>query len=330
MIEKKKIAVIGSGPAGIEVSRMLLAKNYEVHVFEKLKELGGLYIFGVPDWRINKERIEERIEELKEKGLKSHTGIEVGKDITLDELLKKFNAIILATGAWKPRMIRCEGVELKGVFHAFDYLTRLNLYKKGYLSEDKLLRVKGKTFVVGAGDVAMDAAREARREGAEVCLLYRRSRAEMPCSEEEFKNAEKEGISFRFLVNIKKFIGNEKGYLTKIQLIRMKLGEPDESGRPRPIPIEGSEFEIQADTCILATGEIPTPPFKDEEYGIKLTKKGAILTDKEWHTTRKGVFAIGDLATGPANFGTAIKSAIECAKSVDDYLKTGEWPKNIS
>ena len=322
----KKIAIIGGGPAGLEAARILLDKNYEVHIFEKLDELGGLYIFGVPDWRIDKERIRKKIEDLKKKGLKPHTGVEVGKDVSMEELFQEFDAIILATGAWKPRMIKCEGIELEGVFHAFDYLTRLNLYRKNYLPANELLKAEGKTFVVGAGNVAMDAAREARREGAEVCLLYRRSRAEMPCGEEEFKAAEREGISFRFLVNVKKFIGDEKNHLSKIQLIRMKLGEPDESGRPKPIPIEGSEFEIQADTCILATGEIPTPPFKDEEYGIKLDERKRILTDKEWRTTRKGVFAIGDLAIGPSDFGSAVKSAIECVKAVDDYLKTGEWP----
>ena len=321
---KKKIAVVGGGPAGLEVSRLLLKKGYEVHVYERLEELGGLYIFGVPDWRIDKSRIKERIKEIKELGLIAHTGIEVGRDVDLEELINSYDAVILATGAWKPKLVRWEGVELRGVIHAFDYLTKLNLVNHGYLKEDELIKAVGKTFVVGGGDVAIDAAMEARKEGAEVTILYRRSEAEMPCNKEEIEVVKNEGIKILCLTNVKKFVG-EEGRLKKIIAIKMRLGEPDESGRPKPIPIEGSEFELEADTCILATGEIPTPPFEDEKYGIKLSSKGNVIVDGKWRTTRKGVFAIGDLATGPLNFGSAVRSAIECADSVEEYLETGEW-----
>nr|NIQ06295.1 FAD-dependent oxidoreductase [Candidatus Korarchaeota archaeon]NIU84049.1 FAD-dependent oxidoreductase [Candidatus Thorarchaeota archaeon]NIW14192.1 FAD-dependent oxidoreductase [Candidatus Thorarchaeota archaeon]NIW52298.1 FAD-dependent oxidoreductase [Candidatus Korarchaeota archaeon] len=184
----EKVAVVGGGPAGMTVSRELKKKDYEVHIYDKMEEIGGLWIFGLPDWRMDKSKIEKKIKETKERGIKVHTGVEVGKDIELDELIDGFDAVILATGAWDAWMPPWEGIDLPSVFHGFTYLLKRNLYKRGYISKDATLKAKGRTYVIGGGNTAMDACREAAREGADVHLLYRRSRELMPCSDQEFKD----------------------------------------------------------------------------------------------------------------------------------------------
>lgn len=326
-MDSEKVAVIGGGSAGITVSDDLREEDFEVHIYEKMEEIGGLWIFGLPNWRMDKSKIEKRKKELKESGVKTHTGVEVGEDIKLGELIEEFSAVVIATGAWQPWMPPWEGKDLPSVFHGFNYLIKRNLHKRGYIPEEETLKAEGRTYVIGGGNTAMDAAREAVREGADVHILYRRSEELMPCGAAELKDTREEGVKCHFLRNVKRFIGDED--LEAIEVVKMKLGEPDESGRPRPISIEGSEYKIEADTAIAAIGQSPTPPFDEKNYGIKTEDWGRIKTDDKWRTTREGVFAIGDVATGPEDFASAIQSGIQCANSVKEYLKTGEWDVDI-
>lgn len=323
----EKIAVIGGGPAGMTISDDLREEGFEVHIYEKRESIGGLWIYGLPDWRMDKSNIEKRIEELKEANVKIHTKVNVGKDIKLGELIEDFDAVVIATGAWEPWMPSWEGKDLPSVFHGFNYLIKRNLYKMGYIPEEETLKAEGRTYVIGGGNTAMDAAREAIREGADVHILYRRSKELMPCSSAELRDTKEEGVKFHFLRNVKRFIGEED--LEGIEVVKMKLGEPDESGRPKPIAIEGSEFKIEANTAIAAIGQSPTPPFDEKQYGIKTTEWGRIKTDDKWRTSREGIFAIGDVATGPKDFSTAIRGGIQCANSVKEYLKTGKWGVKI-
>ena len=324
----KKVCIIGAGPAGLTAAGYLICKGYQVDVYDRLPEPGGLLIFGIPDFRFNKQFVLKGIKELYELGVKFILQIEVGKNITIEDLINKYDAVIISTGTWKSRELNIPGSNLDGILHALEFLVDVALAKKGYKRKNIIPSLSGsRVAVIGGGNTAMDAARYAIRDKAkEVIILYRRNRESAPAGKAEIKEAEKEGVKFLWLTSPCRFIGDKENRLKAIELVKMKLGEIDHTGRPRPIPIKGSEFIMEFDKAIIAIGEIPTPPFNDEEYGIKLTRRGTILTDDKGRTTRKGVFAAGDVTTGPSLVGLAMMRGKKVAKSVHEYLETNEWP----
>ncbi|RLF90309.1 glutamate synthase [Thermococci archaeon] len=318
----KKVAIIGAGPSGLTVAGEMICNGHEVHVFDSLPEPGGLLIFGIPEWRIPKEPIKKGIEELKSAGVKFHLNHKVD-DEEFSEILESYDAVFVGTGAWEPISMGLEGEDLEGVYQAMDYLFKVAMVREGYSKEEEIPNLGERVAVIGCGDVAMDACRTAKRRGAkEVFVIYRRSRKEAPATEMELQDAEKEGIEFMWLTNPTKFIGRKR--VEKMELIKMKLGEPDSSGRPRPEPIPGSEFEMDVDSVILAIGQRPTPPFKGD-FGIKV-EWGRIVTDEEGRTTRKGVFAGGDVSLGPRKIGDAISTGKKAARAMEMYLSDGYWP----
>ena len=312
---RKKIAVIGSGPAGLTAAYELARKGYPVTVFESLPEPGGMLRAGIPEFRLSRKVLDTEIERIKGLGVEIRTNVTVGKDLTIDGLLKDgYKAVFIATGAPKSRKLRVEGEELKGVMHAIDLLREVNMRKKVEMGD--------RVAVIGGGNVAIDAARAVLRLGAkEVTILYRRSREEMPANPWEVRHGEKEDVKIQFLVAPKKILGKD-GRLVAIECIRMELGEPDESGRRRPIPIENSEFTIQLDTMILAIGESPDPSLLPK--GIEVTRQNTITVDPiTLETSLPGIFAGGDVVSGPATVIEAIVAGRRVASSIDDYLTGG-------
>jgi len=291
-----------------------------------LPEPGGLLIFGIPDFRLPKDKIKRGIKELEELGVRFHCNTKIGETLKLGDLIEKYDAVIIATGTWKGKILSCPGSDLKGVISAFEWLTKLHLCKRGYLDESQVPKIGKNVVVIGGGEVAMDAARTALREGAEkVTVAYRRRKVDMPAQGDTVEAAMKEGVEFIFLVQPTKILGDDEGKVRAIELVRNELGPLDSSGRPRPIPKPGTEFELECDTVVFAIGERATPPFEDEEYGIKLTRWGTIWTDEKGRTTCKGVFAAGDVVNGPSLIGEAVKSALRMVSGVEEYLKTGGW-----
>jgi len=324
----KKIAIIGAGPGGLTVAGELICKGHDVDVYEALPEPGGLLVFGIPDFRMPKDEIMRGIEELKNLGVRFFCNTKVSKDIDLGELLEKYDAVIIATGAWREREIDIPGRELKGVYTVLELLSKLALSNRGFIDKKDVPEIGKRVVIIGGGNSALDAARTIKRMGANVTIIYRRTKEYMPAFKSEVNAAEKEGINFIFLASPIRFISDEEGRVKAVECIKMKLGPPDSSGRPRPEPIPGSEFQVPCDTVILAIGELPTPPFHDgEKYGIKTDQKGRIITDEKGRTTRRGVFAVGDVVTGPKDIASAIKMGKIVAEAVDEYLRTGEWPK---
>ncbi len=323
----KKVAIIGAGPGGLAAAGELICRGHEVVVYDMLPEPGGLLIFGIPEFRMPKAAIKRGIKELEELGVKFVCNTKVGKDIDLEEIIKENDAVIIATGAWEERALKVPGSDLEGVYSVLDFLVKLALHREGYISADEVPKIGKKVVVIGGGNSAMDGARTAKRLGADVTVVYRRTKEYMPASKAEVKHTEKEGVKFIFLASPSRIIGDEKGRVKAIECIRMKLGEPDASGRPRPEPIPGSEFTIECDTVITAIGEIPTPPFNGDasKYGIDVDSRGRIITDELGRTSRKGVFALGDVVTGPKDIGSAISMGKKVARAADDYLKTGTW-----
>jgi len=329
----KKVAIIGSGPAGLAAAGYLVCEGHEVHVYERLPEPGGMLMFAIPSYRIPKENIRKGIRELIDLGVKFHLETKIigepepctegdeliKRKIKFEELLNDYDAILITTGTWSSRRIGIPGEKLKGVYSALDYLFKIRAYELSYLPKEAVHPTGKKVAVIGAGLAAIDASEEALRQGAkEVCILYRRTINEAPAGEYEIKRILKKGVKFIELVSPIEFVGTEK--LEYIKLIRMKLGAPDESGRPRPEPVPKSEFIMEFDTVLLAIGEIPTPPFTREYSGIKIGKNGRIQVDEKYRTTRKGVFAAGDVVTGPSRVGLAMKSGINAAIAIDEYL----------
>lgn len=297
-------------------------------VYDRLPEPGGLLIFGIPDFRFNKKFVMKGIQELYELGVNFILRTEVGKDISLDKLISAYDAVIISTGTWKSRKLNIPGSDLYGIYYALEFLVDAALANKGYKRKDIIPSLSGRRVaVIGGGNTAMDAARYAIRENAkEVVIIYRRNRESAPAGIAEIKEAENEGVKFLWLTTPSRFLGDDKKRLCAIELTRMKLGEPDYTGRPKPIPIPRTEHVLEFDTAIIAIGEIPTPPFKDEEFGIKLTSRGTILTDDKGRTTRKGVFAAGDVATGPSLVGLALMKGKKVAEAVVEYLENNIWP----
>ena len=321
----KKVAVVGSGPAGLTVAGDLILLGHDVTIFEALHKSGGVLVYGIPEFRLPKAIVQYEVDYLLELGVKLETDEVIGKIATIPELLGEdgFDAVFVGTGAGAPRFQKIEGENLNGVFSANEYLTRCNLMK-AYRFPDTLTPIKTKRRVatIGGGNVAMDSARTALRLGAEKSLIvYRRSREEMPARAEEVHHAGEEGVIFNFLVNPLRFIGNERKELVAMECIRMELGEPDDSGRRRPVPIKGSEFILEVDTAIVAIGNFPNPLIGDTTPGLDIHTWGTIKADEETgQTSLKGVYAGGDVVTGAATVISAMGAAKKAAEAMHRYL----------
>ncbi|MGA1871539.1 MAG: bifunctional dihydroorotate dehydrogenase B NAD binding subunit/NADPH-dependent glutamate synthase [bacterium] len=323
--KNKKVAVIGAGPAGLTAAGDLIQMGYEVTVFEALHKAGGVLVYGIPEFRLPKQIVQREVGYVRKLGAEIITNQIVGQTISVDELFESgYDALFIGTGAGLPYFMGIPGENLNGVYSANEFLTRNNLMKS-YLFPEYDTPVKKATnyAIVGGGNVAMDSARVSKRLGGKnVYLVYRRSRTEMPAREEEIVNAEAEGIDFRLLTNPIRVIGDENGWVKGIECIKMRLGEPDESGRRRPVPITGSEHIIDVDVFIVAIGQGPNPLLTSRTPGIALTKKGNIIADEETGaTSRPGVFAGGDIVTGAATVILAMGAGKKAAKAIDQYLQ---------
>lgn len=322
-----KVAVIGSGPAGLVCASDLARFGYEVTVFEALHKAGGVLEYGIPEFRLPKEKVlGPAIDSVKALGVKIETNVVVGRTVTIDSLMDNegFEAVFVGTGAGLPKFMGIPGENLCGVFSANEFLTRNNLMKAwrgDYLTP---IHVGRKVCVVGGGNVAMDAARTALRLGAEVHIVYRRTEAELPARKEEVRHAMEEGIVFDMLTNPVEILGDERGWVKAVRCIRMELGEPDASGRRSPIPVEGSEFEIPTETVIMALGTSPNPLISRTTQGLETDRKGCLVADGTGATTRPGVFAGGDAVTGAATVILAMGAGRKAAKAIDEYLSKGE------
>ena len=320
----QKVAVIGSGPAGLACASDLAKWGYDVTIFEALHKAGGVLEYGIPEFRLPKDRVlKHEINAVRELGVKIETNVIVGRTITIDALMDKegFEAVFIGTGAGLPKFMNIPGENLCGVFSANEFLTRNNLMKAW--REDYLTPIHAgrKVCVVGGGNVAMDAARTALRLGAEVHIVYRRTEAELPARREEVHHAAQEGIIFDMLTNPVEVIGDEKGWVKALKCIRMELGEPDESGRRSPVPIPGSEFEIPTETVIMALGTSPNPLISKTTQGLETNRRGCLVATEEGATTRPGVFAGGDAVTGAATVILAMGAGRTAARAIDAYLK---------
>ncbi len=321
----KKVAVIGAGPAGLTVAGELSKKGHEVTVFEALHKAGGVLVYGIPEFRLPKAIVQREVDYVEKLGAKIKVDAIIGQTMTLDELFESgFDAVFIGTGAGLPYFLNIPGENLNGVYSANEFLTRANLMKAYLFPEyDTPVRVGSKVAVVGGGNVAMDAARVSRRLGADVYLVYRRSREEMPARAEEAHHAEEEGIDFRLLTNPVKIIGDENGWVKGIECVKQQLGEPDASGRRRPMDIPGSNYVIDVDVVIIAIGQGPNPILTSTTPGLKLRKSGNIEADPETgKTSREGVFAGGDIVTGAATVILAMGAGRVAAKAIDEYLQT--------
>lgn len=323
----KKVAVVGSGPSGLTVAGDLILKGHEVTVFEAFHKAGGVLVYGIPEFRLPKEIVFSEVAGLESLGVKVECNAVVGRVMTLDELFEEgFDAIYLGVGAGLPTFLNIEGENHIGVFSANEYLTRSNLMKAYLFPEYDTPVIKGKNVItIGAGNVAMDSARTALRLGAKSSkIVYRRSKAEVPARAAEVHHAEEEGVEFFFLTSPVKFYGDEKGRLTGMTGLKMELGEPDASGRRRPIPIKDSEFDLECDMAIIAVGAGANPLLTKSTKGLELNKWGYIVTDEETgKTTKKGVWAGGDIVTGSATVILAMGAGRKAADSIHQYLTLG-------
>ncbi|HOJ71202.1 MAG TPA: bifunctional dihydroorotate dehydrogenase B NAD binding subunit/NADPH-dependent glutamate synthase [Syntrophorhabdaceae bacterium] len=325
----KKVAVVGAGPAGLTVAGELAKKGHDVTIFEALHKAGGVLVYGIPEFRLPKAIVQREVDYVEKLGVKINVDTIIGQTTTVDELFAQgYDAIFIGTGAGLPYFMNIPGENLNGVYSANEFLTRANLMKAYLFPEyDTPVRVGSKVAVIGGGNVAMDAARVSKRLGADdVYLIYRRSRAEMPARAEEAHHAEEEGIDFRLLTAPVRVIGDEHGWVKGIECVKMELGEPDASGRRRPVEIKGSNHVIDVDVVIVAIGQGPNPILTSTTEGLKLRKSGNIEADPETgKTSRKGVFAGGDIVTGAATVILAMGAGRKAAASIDEYLRTGNW-----
>ena len=318
----KRVAVVGSGPAGLSCSADLARAGVDVTIFEALHEAGGVLVYGIPEFRLPKSLVKKEIDGVKSLGVKIETDVVVGKSVFVEELLEEYDAVFIASGAGVPMFMHVKGENLNGVYSANEYLTRVNLMKAYKADSVTPIRRAKRTVVVGAGNVAMDAARTALRLGSEVTLVYRRSRAEMPARAEEIEHAEQEGVKFDLLVNPVEILGDENGNVKGARLIRMQLGEPDASGRRRPVEIEGSEFEIECDQIIVALGTTPNPIIKKSFPSLETSKKGTIVADDNGKTNVDKLYAGGDAMTGAATVILAMGAGKRSAKAIlDEFAK---------
>jgi glutamate synthase (NADPH/NADH) small chain len=328
----KRVALVGSGPASLTAAGDLVQKGHEVTVFEALHEIGGVLVYGIPEFRLPKEIVRREVDNLRRLGVEFQTNVVVGKTVTIDELLKEegYHAVFVATGAGLPHFLGIPGEHLNGVYSANEFLTRVNLMKAyrfpGY--DEPIYDCRGRRVaVVGGGNTALDAIRTALRLGAQTAtLIYRRSEAEMPGRKEEVKHAREEGVELRVLTHPVEFLGDGKGWLVGARCVRTSLGEPDASARARPVPVPGSEFEIPLDVAIVAVGTGPNPLVQSTTPNLATNKKGYIQADPETlKTSSKGVFAGGDIVTGSATVILAMGAGRRAARAMDEYLRTGVW-----
>lgn len=317
-----KVAIVGAGPSGLTCAGDLAKKGYEVTIFEALHEAGGVLMYGIPEFRLPKDIVRKEIENLKALGVNIVTNFVVGRSDTIDALMEEdgFEAVFVGSGAGLPRFMNLEGENLKGVFSANEFLTRINLMKAYKEDSNTPIYHPKKCVVVVGGNVAMDAARCARRLGAEVHIVYRRSMEELPARKEEVEHAQEEGIIFDLLNNPVKVIGDDQGWVSHVECIKMELGEPDASGRRRPIPVEGSEFQIEADCMIMAIGTSPNPLIRSTTPGLEVNRRGCLVVDENEMTTKDGVYAGGDAVTGAATVISAMGAGKKAASSIDEYL----------
>lgn len=320
----KKIAIVGSGPAGLTAAGELLKMGHEVTIFEAFHKPGGVLVYGIPEFRLPKAIVAKEVDYLRKLGAEIELNVLIGKTKTVDDLLERegYDAVFIGTGAGLPMFLNLPGENLTGVYSANEYLTRINLmkaYRDGY---ETPIKVGNKVAVIGAGNVAMDSARSSLRLGQpEVHIVYRRSRKEMPARDEEIEHAEEEGVQFELLTNPVRFIGDEDGHVKALECIKMKLGEPDESGRRRPIPIEGTEHQFEADTVVVALGTRPRSFISDTTPDLKVSDWGTIEVDEETgETSKPGVFAGGDIVTGAATVIQAMGAGRKASRTIDEYV----------
>lgn len=319
-----KVAVIGSGPAGLTCAGDLAKLGYDVTIFEALHEAGGVLVYGIPEFRLPKSKVvAAEVENVKSLGVKIETNVIIGRSVTIDELMEKegFEAVFIGSGAGLPRFMGIPGEQAKGVFSANEFLTRNNLmkaFKEGY--DTPIARGK-KVVVVGGGNVAMDAARTALRLGAEVHIVYRRSEAELPARVEEVHHAKEEGVIFDLLQNPTEILVDENGCVKGVRVIKMELGEPDESGRRRPVEIPRSEYEIEADTVIMSLGTSPNPLISSTTRGLDVNKRGCIICEDDGATSKEAVYAGGDAVTGAATVILAMGAGKAAAKGIHEYFQ---------
>lgn len=317
----KKVAVVGSGPASLSCAADLARAGVKVTMFEALHEAGGVLVYGIPEFRLPKSLVKKEIENVRSLGVDIETDVVVGKTVFLDELLDEFDAVFIGSGAGVPMFLHIQGENLNGVYSANEYLTRVNLMKAYKKDSATPIRQGKNVVVVGAGNVAMDAARTARRLGANVRLVYRRSRAEMPARKEEIEHAEEEGVAFDLLVNPVRIIGDENGNVKAIECVRMQLGEEDASGRRRPVVVEGSEFVTDCDEVIVALGTTPNPILKNSFPALQTSQKGTICADENGKTNIDRLYAGGDAITGAATVILAMGAGKKSAKAILEELK---------
>jgi glutamate synthase (NADPH/NADH) small chain len=328
----KKVAIVGSGPAGLSAANDLVQKGHKVRVFEALHELGGVLVYGIPEFRLPKHIIHEQLDYLRAMGVEFETDVVVGRTVTIDELMDEegYDAVFVATGAGLPQFMKIPGEHLMGVYSANEFLTRINLmHAYDFPRYDQpIFDIRGKdAAVIGGGNTALDAIRSALRLGArKAYVIYRRSEAEMPARAEEVKHAKEEGIEFQLLTAPVEFLADSKGWLRGMRCVRMELGEPDASGRRRPVPIPGSEFEVPIAVAVLAIGTSANPIIQSTTPGLATDNRGYISADeKSQRTSRKGVFAGGDIVTGSATVILAMGAGRRAAKSIHEYLTSGVW-----
>ncbi|MGA3126441.1 MAG: NADPH-dependent glutamate synthase [Candidatus Korobacteraceae bacterium] len=328
----KSVAIVGSGPAGLSAAGDLIQKGHRVRVFEALHELGGVLVYGIPEFRLPKVIVKGEVDNLRKMGVEFETNVVVGKSVTIDELMQdeNFDAVFVATGAGLPKFLGVPGEHLNGVYSANEFLTRVNLmraYKFPEADEPVYDCRDRDVIVVGGGNTAMDAVRTARRLGAKsATLVYRRSEQEMPARLEEVHHAKQEGVQFRMLTNPEELLGDEKGWLTGARCVRMELGEPDASGRRSPVEIKGSDFILPANLIIIGVGTTANPLIQSTTPDLKVTKRNYIVIDEEsTRTSKRGVFAGGDIVTGGATVILAMGAGRKAAASIHEYLTTGVW-----
>ena len=320
----KKVAVIGSGPAGLTCAGDLAKMGYKVKIFEALHEAGGVLVYGIPEFRLPKQKVvAKEVENVKKLGVEIETNVIIGKSITIDELISEegYDAVFIASGAGLPKFMGIPGEQANGVFSANEFLTRSNLMKAYRDDYDTPIHMGKKVAVIGGGNVAMDAARTALRLGAETHIVYRRGEEELPARVEEVHHAKEEGIIFNLLTNPKEILVDENGWVKALKVVKMELGEPDESGRRKPVEIAGSEYEIEADTVIMALGTSPNPLISSTTKGLEVNKRKCIIADETTGaTTKDGVYAGGDAVTGAATVILAMGAGKAAAKGIDEYL----------
>ena len=317
-----KVAVVGSGPSGLACAGDLAKKGYSVTVFEALHIPGGVLVYGIPEFRLPKEIVKKEIETLRALGVNIETNVIIGKTISVDDLMEKhgFEAVFIGSGAGLPRFMRIKGENLKGVYSANEFLTRVNLMKEYQPDSATPIQHGKQVVVVGGGNVAMDAARSAKRLGADVTVVYRRTENELPARREEVEHAREEGITFRMLTNPLEILGNADGWVDGVMCERMALSEPDASGRAKPVAVEGSDFRLDADCVIMAIGTSPNPLIKSTTEGLATEKWGGIIADEKGKTSREGVYAGGDAVTGAATVILAMGAGKTAAAAIDEYI----------